>query len=146
MSWIKVDLPDPETPVTQINLFRGKVTLIFLRFHWLALVMVIWWLGFWETKLGRDSIFNLPDKYFPVKEFLLFSMSFKEPWATISPPFFPAYRPKSTIWSAFLITSSSCSTTTTVLPKSLNFFRVPMFFYSTFPGCFLQWLYIAAKS
>ena len=40
------------------------------------------------------------------------------PWATTSPPCIPARGPISTIWSAALMVSSSCSTTIKVLPRS----------------------------
>ena len=40
------------------------------------------------------------------------------PWATTSPPWIPAPGPRSTTWSAVRMVSSSCSTTTTVFPRS----------------------------
>ena len=43
------------------------------------------------------------------------------PCAIIFPPLIPAPGPMSITWSAIRIASSSCSTTITVLPRSLNF-------------------------
>ena len=64
-------------------------------------------------------IFSRLFRYLDVKpsEFKTF---FNVPCATIFPPFDPASGPISIIWSADLIISSSCSTTSTVFPKFLN--------------------------
>ena len=52
-----------------------------------------------------------------------FLISSYVPWADTCPPLDPASGPISIIWSAFSIVSVSCSTTITVLPKSLNLLR-----------------------
>ena len=51
-------------------------------------------------------------------------MSCTDPVPTISPPWSPALGPTSTIKSAALIVSSSCSTTSIELPKSRISFNV----------------------
>ncbi len=52
----------------------------------------------------------------PVSEALLAKMSFIVPLATISPPWVPARGPRSMMWSARRMVSSSCSTITRELP------------------------------
>ena len=65
-----------------------------------------------------------PLKYAPVTDSGLSIISCADPAATIRPPCSPALGPTSTIKSASLIVSSSCSTTTRVLPRSRRFFNV----------------------
>ena len=60
--------------------------------------------------------FKFPDTFFQL------------PSATISPPCSPAPHPMSIRWSDDFIVSSSCSTTKTVLPKSLNLSKVSINF------------------
>ena len=60
-----------------------------------------------------------PDRYWPVRlRAALGDRRRRSPLATTSPPRTPGPGPKSTMWSAARIVSSSCSTTTTVLPRS----------------------------
>ena len=70
------------------------------------------------------GIFFLPLKYCPVIEFSTIFTSSAVPCAITFPPCVPAPGPISIIWSAAYIVSSSCSTTSNVFPKSLNFFSV----------------------
>jgi hypothetical protein len=56
------------------------------------------------------------------------------PLAITSPPCIPAPGPRSTMYSAALIVSSSCSTTMTVFFLSLKFFNVFMSFLLSL-GC-----------
>ena len=64
------------------------------------------------------SIRRWPVKNWPVTLLGALAISSSEPIATTSPPRTPGPGPKSTIVSAARIVSSSCSTTTTVLPLS----------------------------
>ena len=64
------------------------------------------------------SICRRPDRYCPVIDRSLASRSSTVPLTTTSPPCSPAPGPMSTIQSATLIVSSSCSTTMSVLPMS----------------------------
>ncbi|QYU67702.1 hypothetical protein J4558_22840 [Leptolyngbya sp. 15MV] len=59
-----------------------------------------------------------PDRYCPVMEAGLRSTSAGVPCAITRPPALPAAGPISIRWSALRIASSSCSTTSTVLPIS----------------------------
>ena len=59
-----------------------------------------------------------PERYWPVSDSLDFSSPATEPLWTTRPPCSPAPGPTSTTWSATRIVSSSCSTTSTVLPMS----------------------------
>ena len=121
--FIKDDLPDPETPVIQVNNPTGISTVISFKLFSDALIILIF-LSEGFTRFVGIFIFFLPDKYFAVIEFLFFRIEFKSPWAQISPPCFPAPGPISIIWSADLIASSSCSTTITVFPRSFKLFNV----------------------
>ena len=64
-----------------------------------------------------------PIRYWPVRLFGLAMMSAGVPSATTWPPCTPAAGPMSITWSAVRIASSSCSTTSTELPRSRRPFR-----------------------
>ena len=84
------------------------------------------------TRLFGIGIFNSPERNFPVRDRLALIRSSMLPTAMISPPPCPANGPTSTIQSAALIVSKSCSTTMTVLPKSLSLRRVLISFSLSF--------------
>ena len=65
----------------------------------------------------------LPDRYGPVTEPRRLATWSGVPWATICPPLRPAAGPKSSSWSALPTTSRSCSTTSSVLPRSRSFLQ-----------------------
>ena len=67
-----------------------------------------------------------PSRYSAVMERRLPRTPASGPSATTSPPWSPAPGPRSMMWSDARMVSSSCSTTRTVLPRSLRRLRVPM--------------------
>ena len=120
---IKVDFPEPETPVTHINFPKGSFKSTSLRLlpeHPEILI------DSFESiePFFLISIFFFPEIYSPVKESLFLINLLKVPEKHTSPPCTPAPGPMSIMWSAASIVSWSCSTTTTVLPKSLSLFSV----------------------
>ena len=81
----KVDLPEPDTPVTTISLPSGNSTLRFFRLFSSAPVMVIFFPLPLRLSNGTGTNF-LPDKYCPVSDFGLASTSSGVPAAITSPP------------------------------------------------------------
>ena len=122
-SLTRVDLPDPLTPVTAIMVPSGKSTVTLRRLCSAAPCTVITRSDTGRRTIGT-SIARAPDKYCPVIDAGSASKSARVPLTTISPPCSPAPGPMSTIQSAVRIVSSSCSTTISVLPKSLSLIRV----------------------
>lgn len=68
-SLTKVDFPEPETPVTQLNTPRGNLTLIFFRLFSVAPCTSITFVFVCFLLFLGTSIFFLPLKYCPVIEF-----------------------------------------------------------------------------
>ena len=124
ISFTNVLFPEPETPVTQLNTPSGNLTLIFFKLCSVAPLTSIAFPFTVFLLFFGTGIFFLPLKYWPVIEFSTFLISSAVPCAITLPPCTPAPGPISIIWSAAYIVSSSCSTTRSVFPKSLNFFRV----------------------
>ena len=123
ISLTSVLLPEPETPVTQINCPNGNFTFMFFKLCSVApLTSIAFPLDF-LLFLGTKICF-LPLKYCPVIDSGTNLISSAVPCAITFPPCTPAPGPISIIWSAAYIVSSSCSTTKTVFPKSLNFLSV----------------------
>ena len=89
-------MPDPDTPVTQVNFPRGNFTFIFLRLFSLAPTTSTK-LPFPSLVVSGTGILISPLKYLPVMEFGFFIISSTGPWATISPPWIPAAGPISTM-------------------------------------------------
>ena len=121
-SLISEDLPEPETPVIHVN--RPTGILIFISSKLLALASIMdihCLLGF--NLFSGTSILFLPVMKSDVCDDTFLRL-FGFPENITSPPWTPALGPISTIWSEVIIVSSSCSTTITVLPKSLKFLRV----------------------
>ena len=116
-SWIKVDLPEPETPVTQTKRPSGISIETFLRL--LAVTPSSSRRGvLGATGKGRGaSTFMRPPMYLPVKVVASRSSS-GVPSKTIWPPRSPGPGPTSMTRSAAIMTCGSCSTTTKVLPAS----------------------------
>ena len=122
---VRVDFPLPETPVTQVSVPKGISQLIFFKLLPAALITFKNEpLSAFLLLLGTDT-FSFPERYWPVMLFLFFLIFFTGPSAITFPPSFPAAGPRSIMWSAVVIASSSCSTTITVLPKSRKRFNVP---------------------
>ena len=118
MSFTSVDFPDPDTPVTAMNIPSGNATSTFFRLCSLAPL----------TTTSRDfdrlrraagsGICCRPVRYAPVSDSLLASNCSTGPETTTLPPCSPAPGPMSTTQSAARMVSSSCSTTISVLPRS----------------------------
>ena len=130
-------MPLPETPVMQTNFLSGNSALRFLRLF--AVAPIILMLSVVFFLLCGISIFLRLERYSKVIDLFAFGNSpFKNfsvspvslsswrsgPLTTISPPYFPASGPMSTKKSEAKIVSSSCSTTMTLLPRSLSAFKV----------------------
>ncbi len=125
VSLTSVDLPEPDTPVTQVISPTGIDASTFLRLLPVAPTIVICRSGSAATRSSGTSIWRLPDRYWPVSDSGLAITSSGVPATTTLPPCTPAPGPRSTTWSAARIASSSCSTTMTVLPMSRRCVSVP---------------------
>ncbi len=113
VSLMSVDLPEPDTPVTQVMRPSGSFTVMFLRLLPRAPRMMSQsWSSAGRRRPG-SAICRRPERYWPVSEARVDMISCGVPWATISPPWAPAPGPRSTTWSAARIASSSCSTMST---------------------------------
>ena len=77
-------------------------------------------------RVSGTGIESSPERYFPVSDRGKRTSSAAFPSPTTSPPWIPAPGPRSTTRSADRIVSSSCSTTTTVFPRSRIAFSVSM--------------------
>ena len=95
ISFTSEDLPEPDTPVTQVITPRGKRTSMPFRLLARAFFTVIHPVGF-RRKSGVGT-FRRPERYAPVREAGLFIISSQVPAATISPPLTPAPGPTSTM-------------------------------------------------
>src|SRR5499425_1320991 len=116
MSLTSVDLPEPETPVTTVSRPSGMDTST--SFKLLADAPTIWMdLPLGLRRAGGTSIFAEPDRYCPVSDWGAAAIWAGLPCATRWPPALPAPGPRSTTKSARRMVSSSCSTTSTVLPR-----------------------------
>ena len=124
MLFISVDLPEPETPVTQVSSPIGMLRSTPCKLFPVAPRTRSCLSGSGLPRVAGISIFSFPDRYLPVSESLELRMSSIVPCATISPPCTPAPGPMSMTWSALRMASSSCSTTITVLPRSRRWKRV----------------------
>ena len=125
VSLISVDLPEPETPVMQVNRPTGSVSVTSFRLLPRAPVSFSTFSGFAGTRFFGTSILRLPLMYCPVNDSGTAIIASSGPSATTSPPCTPAPGPMSITWSAARIASSSCSTTITVLPRSRRWISVP---------------------
>ncbi len=116
VSFTSVDLPEPETPVTVMNLPTGNSTSMSFRLCWVAPRTQN---EPWSSdRRSGVAICLFRDRNCPVTDSGFFSTSEAVPSATTCPPCSPAPGPMSTRWSAERIICSSCSTTSTVLPRS----------------------------
>ena len=116
ISFTKVLLPDPETPVTQVSTPTGMAASMFLRLFSRAPSTVSHPCG--SRRVDGYGIARAPDRYAPVTDSGSASTSAAVPAATTRPPCSPAPGPMSMRKSDERIISSSCSTTSTVLPMS----------------------------
>ena len=122
---VKVDLPPPDTPVTQVNRPTGIEPVTPFRLLPRAPSMVSIFFGFGLRRASGMAISRAPVRYWPVSERGAAITASGAPSAITSPPWTPAAGPMSMTWSAVRIASSSCSTTSTELPRSRSPFRLP---------------------
>ena len=116
ISLTSVDLPEPETPVTQVKADTGKATSMPRRLCMRAPRTVNHSSG--RRRWPGRAMLLRPARKSPVSEAGSSMIWRGVPSATTLPPCSPAPGPMSTMWSAERIVSSSCSTTMTVLPRS----------------------------
>ena len=93
VSFISVDLPDPDTPVIQVNTPTGISKLTLFRLLPYAELILSQLLDVF--RLLGTKIFSRPLIYSPVNDFGLLLISLGAPTATISPPCSPAPGPMS---------------------------------------------------
>ena len=98
MSLTSVDLPEPDTPVTQTNAPVGTVTSRFFRLCSRAPRTVKWPRP--GLRAAGMAMLRLPDRNCPVTDRGSARMSSSTPLITTSPPCSPAPGPMSTMWSA----------------------------------------------
>ena len=92
LSFINVDFPEPETPVTHVINPIGILVSRSLRlFEEAPDIIIFLFVG--GTRFTGTSIIFFPEMYIPVREFLFFSIFFGVPLAIISPPLEPAPGP-----------------------------------------------------
>ena len=95
ISLTSVDLPEPETPVTQVKTPSGMRTSMFLRLCSRAPRTSSSPVGL--RRCAGTAIFRAPERNCPVREFGLRMISSAVPQATTSPPCTPAPGPMSTM-------------------------------------------------
>ena len=126
VSLISVDLPEPETPVTQVMRPNGMSTLTLRRLLPVAPTIRSRRFFCGGVRSSGTSMRLRPDRYWPVSESALASICAGVPCATTAPPCTPGARGRGQRrdrrreWRP-----SSCSTTITVLPRSRSDFNVP---------------------
>ncbi|MNZ82476.1 hypothetical protein D3C78_1011740 [compost metagenome] len=93
---ISVDLPEPDTPVTQVSRPIGTSRSTFCRLLPRAPLSLSCSFLLRGVRLAGTTIFLRPDRYLPVSESGCSMTSCGEPSATICPPCTPAPGPMST--------------------------------------------------
>ena len=91
---MRVDFPEPDTPVTAINFPSGKRAVMFCKLFSRAPVTSIK-RPFPTRRSDGTGIARFPDRYCPVMDLLLRATCLGVPAATISPPKTPAPGPTS---------------------------------------------------
>src|SRR5687767_2261244 len=117
ISLINVDFPEPETPVIHTSFPSGMETSIPFKLFADALIILSDFPLPSRLFFGTSICFR-PDKYCPVSDFGCTKICFGVPSAMTCPPCSPAAGPRSITQSDSRMVSSSCSTTSTVLPRS----------------------------
>jgi len=93
---VKVDLPPPDTPVTQVNRPPGISPVTVFRLLPVApLIFSIFLRSTGRRPSGGSSISRSPVRYLAVSELGLAMTSAGVPWAQTSPPWMPAAGPMS---------------------------------------------------
>ena len=116
-SLTSVDLPEPETPVTQVNVPSGIETSMSRRLCSLA-PRISMLAGRLAAALGHRDRAGAGEELAGERLGHRVRPPPRCPARRRSPPCSPAPGPRSTSWSAARIVCSSCSTTITVLPRS----------------------------
>ena len=80
----RVDLPEPDTPVTQVSKPTGNSRSTFLRLLPVAPVMVSMRDSSQGMRFFGTAISSEPLRYLAVSDFLFFRISGSEPWAITS--------------------------------------------------------------
>ena len=93
---MSVDLPEPDTPVTQTNRPTGSSRVTFFRLLPRAPITAQRPLGLRRWRIAGIAIVRLPDRYWPVSESGWRAISCGVPSATTWPPCSPAPGPMST--------------------------------------------------
>ncbi len=124
MSLTSVDLPEPDTPVTDVSVPSGNDTSMPRRLCSRAPTTVSWRFLSILRRLAGIGIDLRPDRYAPVIDSLFVSSFLYGPLCTTLPPCSPAPGPMSTTQSDVRMVSSSCSTTISVLPRSRSLVSV----------------------
>src|SRR5215831_14147148 len=94
ISFTRVDLPLPLTPVTQMKTPNGNVASIFLRLCSSA-SLTVRLLPFPVRRSSGVLISSRPERYLPVRDLELDWIWVGDPAATTLPPSFPAPGPRS---------------------------------------------------
>ena len=96
ISLMREDLPDPDTPVTQVKVPRGKVTSSPSRlFSAAPRITRLWPLP--ARRWAGTGMLLAPERYWPVMDSGTAMISSAVPAATTSPPWTPALGPMSMI-------------------------------------------------
>ncbi len=135
----RLDLPEPETPVTHTRRLSGMRTSRFLRlcsqaprnssqrFETASATTSPAAGSRTASALSRTGASDFaPLRYWPVSELRCARISRGVPKKTTSPPRSPAPGPRSRMRSASSMICGSCSTTTSELPASRRRFMTPM--------------------
>ena len=115
VSCTRLDLPEPDTPVTHVMTDSGSSASTDRRLFAEAPSIRSQPAG--ERRRRGSDTRSRPERYWPVIDEGSAMTSPTEPWTTTLPPCTPGPGPMSMMQSASRIASSSCSTTMTVLPR-----------------------------
>ena len=110
------DFPEPETPVTTVSRPSGMRAFTLRRLCRSAPWMRMDGVSASTARRRVRECLSGAARHRPVGESCMRSSSRAVPCATSCPPRVPAPGPRSMTWSARRMVSSSCSTTTSVLP------------------------------
>ena len=120
MSKARVDLPEPDTPVTTVNRPRGISTSMFFRLCsralWMRIDVPRYWPRGSRTAGGVLNASSYSRSALPVCDVAWVMTSAGGPSHTSSPPASPPSGPRSMIQSEARITSRLCSMTTSEWP------------------------------
>src|SRR5690606_22358956 len=90
---IRVDLPEPDTPVIQVNRPKGISSVTLFRLLPVAPTRRSILSGLGAVRCWGTAITRVPERYSPVSEPGVFMICSGVPWATTWPPWTPAPGP-----------------------------------------------------